>query len=447
MTLTRDIVEDYCAIDHARIDDAALDAAKVALADGLAVMVAATGLEPASRPFMNYAAASGDGPSTLIGMGCSVSPVHAALANGALAHAIDFEDTFEEGMIHPNASLIPAVIALAESEKSDGQTVLAALALGCDFACRLSLTLDGDPAGRGWYHPPILSGLGATLGCSVLLGLDANGMRNALGLFAAQFMLGDELKRSPKSDLRAVREGLAARAAVESALLARAGVEAVEEPLEGPSGVFRLLTGNPPKAGAFADIGQRYWGPEVGIKLWPACRGTHGAVVAAQRLRDKGIAPADIVRVGVEVSPPNDMLFEPRAQRIAPQTAIDAKFSIPFVLAAALEDGAVSLASFSTEAICKQSTLDLAERVHFDGMLPRGAGEGVYTVMLENGSSMTEEIEAVPVWRARDIELADLAGKVGDCLKAGRRPVEPSAFLARIADVGATGVGPVVALL
>jgi hypothetical protein len=53
----------------------------------------------------------------------------------------------------------------------------------------------------------------------------------------------------------------------------------------------------------------------------------------------------------------------------------------------------------------------------------------------------------VPVWRARDIELADLAGKVGDCLKAGRRPVEPSAFLARIADVGATGVGPVVALL
>jgi hypothetical protein len=66
-------------------------------------------------------------------------------------------------------------------------------------------------------------------------------------------------------------------------------------------------------------------------------------VVAAQRLRDKGIVPADIVRVGVEVSPPNDMLFTPRAQRIAPQTAIDAKFSIPFVLAAAL--GAAALAA------------------------------------------------------------------------------------------------------
>ena len=63
MTLTRDSLKAYCAIDSARIDPAALDAAKIALADGLAVMVAATGLEPATRPFMDYAAKSGAGHS------------------------------------------------------------------------------------------------------------------------------------------------------------------------------------------------------------------------------------------------------------------------------------------------------------------------------------------------------------------------------------------------
>src|SRR5690606_25881605 len=273
--------------------------------------------------------------------------VMAALGNGALAHAIDFEDTFEEGKIHPNASLIPAVLALAEAEGATGAEVIRALALGCDFACRLSLALDGDPAERGWYHPPILSGLGATLGCCLLLDLSADTALNALGLFAAQFMLADELKRSPLSHLRAVREGLAARAAVEAALLARAGVVAVEQPLEGPGGVFPILTGNAPRQSAFAGIGRHFYGPEVGVKQWPSCRGTHSAIVAAQRLRDRGVTPSAVTQVTVAVSPPNDMLFVPRQQRIAPRTAIDGKFSLPFVFATALEHGAVDLASFT----------------------------------------------------------------------------------------------------
>src|SRR5690606_2019473 len=106
--------------------------------------------------------------------------------------------------------------------------------------------LDGDPGRRGWYHPPIIAGLGATLGAARLLNLSEQQPVDALGLFAAQSMLADELKRPPHSHLRAVREGLAARAAVEAALLARAGVRAVEQPLEGKSGVFPLLTGKPP---------------------------------------------------------------------------------------------------------------------------------------------------------------------------------------------------------
>lgn len=185
MTLTADILTRYRAIDLSNIDERALSAARLALADGLAVMVAASGLEPAVRPFMAYALTSGEGASSLIGETRKVMPVQAALANGALAHAIDFEDTFEEGMIHPNASLIPAVLALAESENASGESLMAALVLGCDFACRVSLALDGDPALRGWYHPPIIAGLGATLGCAILLDLDEPAMRNAIGLFLA----------------------------------------------------------------------------------------------------------------------------------------------------------------------------------------------------------------------------------------------------------------------
>lgn len=447
MTLTLDIVARYCGIEHAAIDDAALNAARVSLADGLAVMVAASGLEPATRPFADYASGSGEGASTLIGTGRKVAPVFAALANGALAHAIDFEDTFEEGMIHPNSSLIPAVLALAESENASGDALLCALVLGCDFACRLSLALQGDPAKRGWYHPAILSGLGAALGCSVLLGLNPERTRNALGLFAAQFMLNDELKRSPRSDLRAVREGLAARAAVEAALLARAGVEAVDEPLEGKSGVFRLLTGEGPRDSVFDDIGKRYWGPEVGIKRWPACRGTHSAIVVAERLRKRGIGPDGIEHVSVKAIAPNDMLFTPREQRIAPQTAIDAKFSIPFVLAAAMFDNEVGLSSFADGAIKAPNQRDLAARVHFDGLLTQASPEASYTIKLRDGTVVEETVSEVPVWRAREIALEDLSEKAGECLSLGRKPVALAPFLERIAAVGSDGAGPLMALL
>ncbi len=437
MTLTRTLLEEY--VGTRDITPGAKAAVAIALADGLAVMVAATGLEPAVAPVQAYASASGAGPATLIGADRKVSPVMAALGNGALAHAIDFEDTFEAGKIHPNASLIPSVLALAEAEDSGGAEVIRALALGCDFACRLSLALDGDPAERGWYHPPILSGLGATLGCCLLLDLDAKAAVNALGLFAAQFMLADELKRSPLSHLRAVREGLAARAAVEAALLARAGVVAVEQPLEGSGGVFPMLTGNAPRPRAFAEIGRHFHGPEVGVKQWPSCRGTHSAIVAAQRLRDRGLTPSDVAEVTVAVSSPNDMLFVPRQQRIAPRTAIDAKFSIPFAFATALEHGAVDLASFTPERLASAVTLDLASRIRMDGAPPPPGVEAVYNLWTRAGTSITEIVEAVPGLRAADTTLEAMAPKVQACLAAGARPVNSRNLLTAIARLETDG--------
>jgi len=447
MSLTLSIAERYLDVAARGVDRPALEAARIALADALAVMVAATGLEPRVRPFMAHATVSGSGPSTLIGENLKVSPIFAALANGALAHAIDFEDTFEEGMVHPNASLVPAVLALAESEKSSAGDVLAAMALGCDFSCRASLALDGDPAQRGWYHPPILAGLGAVLGAALLVKLDADGIRNALGLFIGQFMLGDELKRSPRSDLRAVREGFAARAAVEAALLARAGVEAVETPIEGPSGLFAMLTANPPEAQAFATVGTVFHGPEVGIKRWPSCRGTHAAILAALAFRRKGIIGKDIAAVGVQVGPPNDMLFVPRSQRIAPQTAIDGKFSIPFVFASVMEAGDLTLGSFSPSHLRAPETLALAARVTMSAQPVTEGAEAIYTIETKAGKTLHETIDAVPIWRTRDMALSDLAPKLETCFNSASRPPDPSLFLAAMANFESQPVTALMSLL
>ncbi|MHA6299999.1 MmgE/PrpD family protein [Devosia sp. CAU 1758] len=445
MTLSRQIVDAYWSVD--RLDRPIIEAARIALADGLGVMAAAVSLEPATAPFLDHAMAmGGSGPARIIGRGCSVTAPMAALANGALAHALDFEDTFEAGMIHPNASLIPAVLSLAQMEASDGPRVLKSLALGCDFACRLSLALDGDPAQRGWYHPPILSGLGATLGAAYLLGLTGQQAVDALGLFIAQFMLGDELKRSPRSHLRAVRESLAARAAVESVLLARAGVRAVEQPLEGRSGVFAQLTRNGPLEQALLDsLGVHFAGPSVAVKRWPSCRGTHSAIVAAQTFRRKGVLAGSIARVDVTATPPNDMLFLPRQSRIAPATSIDAKFSIPYVFAAAMTRDTVDLGAFAEAVRGDAAILDLARKVEMRELVTSAGFEARYEIALLDGTRLVETVIAVPEWRTADMQLTDLAPKLGNCL--GIVGVDVGAFLDAVRSIETNGVAPLIEFL
>jgi 2-methylcitrate dehydratase PrpD len=445
MSLSQQVVAGYWSTGT--LDASVTKAAQIALADGLGVMAAAVVLEPATAPFLDHAIAmGGSGPARIIGRKCSVTAPMAAMANGALSHALDFEDTFEPGMIHPNASLVPAVLALAQMENPDGRLVLQSLAIGCDFACRLSLALDGDPARRGWYHPPILSGLGATLGAAYLMGLTEQQAIDALGLFAAQFMLADELKRSPQSHLRAVREGLAARAAVEAVLLARAGVRAVERPLEGPSGVFAQLTGNGPQEQALLDdLCIRFAGPSVAIKRWPSCRGTHSAIVAAQSLRQRGVSAGSIARVEVIATPPNDMLFVPRQSRIAPHTAIDAKFSIPYVFAAAMTRDAIDLDAFAAGPRGDTSILDLARKVEMRELVPAAGFEARYNIEQIDGTRLVEEVVAVPEWRTADMQLADLGPKLGNCL--GTVGVDVEAFLDAVRAIEIEGVEPLMALL
>ncbi len=328
---------------------AALDAARASLIDCVSVMLAATGLEPAVEPLVRHAyAVGGTGESrSFSGNGSLLPAASAAFVNGALAHALDFEDTFDAAGGHPNAIAIPVLLALGERHAKTGAEVLEAIAVGAEFTCRLSLGLRTDPALRGWYHPPIIGALGATLGAARLLKLTAEKTADALTLAMTGFSLSAELKRSPASTLRAVRDGLAAQAVVDAVLLAQAGVRGFMLPLEGEAGIFRHLTGEAPdEAAIFEGIGEIWLNTGLTLKQWPTCRGTHAAMEIARRMREEGVHAREVKKIEVTVSSPDEMLMRPLAQKRAPATVIDAKFSIPFTAGVMLERGDVLLSSF-----------------------------------------------------------------------------------------------------
>ena len=443
MTVTRQLADAYAALTFDALPDTAVQAALISLADGLACMMAATGEAAVAAPRLHAKRSSGH--VTLFGDAARVTAAAAALGNGALAHAADFEDTFEAGMIHPNASVIPAVLALAEEEGATGPDILTALVVGCDAACRLSLVIGTGPAKRGWYHPPIITAVGAAFACARLLHLTPAQTVDAVGLTLCQFSLGDGLIATPNSDLRAMREGLAARAAVEAARLAQLGTVAMAEPLFAKGGLAHLLLGEiPDPAQMLGNIGTSFHGPDVGIKIWPACRGTHGAIKLALDLRAQGITPADIARVDMATIPVNRMLFEPVAQKHAPQSAIEGKFSTPFCFAAALVTGRFDLTSFAGSALRDPAILALAAKVARSGDSQEAELEA--TVHLTDGRILSHAVTPKE-WRIGDMQLADLAPKITGCAQAGRVAFDPAAFLAAVAGLPENGLDPVLAAL
>lgn len=434
-TLTETLARHVADAHPDHMPGSSLDAAKRVLLDATGVMLAASGMAEEAQPFVELARASGQGAATILGTGHRVPAAGAALANGAFAHALDFEDAFELSPGHPNASLVPALLALAQTEGPvDGARFLTALAVGGDLACRLALALEQPMEQRGWYPPPILAGFGAVAGCANLLGLDEKSVRDALSLMLCQVTMPGEIKYSAGTQIRAVREAFPAQAAVQSCLLAKAGVAGFEEPIEGRAGFYALYADNNFSPDRLTDaLGQKFWIENLTFKPWPSCRGTHAFIeMALALIAEHAISAGDIADVRAGVDEVHTMLFEPEHARRNPQSAIEAKFSIPFCVALALVRGAVTLDDFAPDDLSDPQILSLAAQVRpqylSDAEWQPGRG-GALSLRLKSGDLLEAQVIHVLGCPENPLGEAELKEKFVMCAGKAANPL-----VAEVAD-------------
>lgn len=432
-----------------------------ALLDGLGVMLAASGSSAEVAPFVQLALAGEASPGEAAPAGTAavfgtprrgVSAALAAFANGAMAHALDYEDAYDAAPVHPNASLLPAVIALAQARAPvSGRELVTAIAVGCDLVCRLASCLRRPMEDGGWYPPPILGAFGAAAGAARLLRLTPDQVCDTWSLMLCQTSCPGEIKYSPDSVLRAVREAFPAQAAVVSALLAEAGIKGFSAPLEGKAGFFRLYAADDydPQI-LLQDLGTHYFIEDLSFKRWPCCRGIHAYIEIVQRLRaTHGFTARDVARVRLDVGTVQQMLIEPLAAKLRPATGIDAKFSLPFCVAVALVDADVTLDSFAAARRGDPGLLAVAARIDFQRRDDWGrdrAAAGQLEIVLHDGRRFEGAVDQALGHPGRPIDDAGLIAKFVDCAGRAATPLSPdtaAALAARIlslpdlADVGA----------
>lgn len=431
MELSKRIVDHLRRTGFADLPARTAEVAKQSLLDAVGVTFAASSLGEACAPFAAIArqAAEARGASVL-GFGFRAAPAMAAFANGSMAHSLDYEDTFDPALVHPNAAVVPAALALAETTPGvSGGDLITAIALGADLTCRLGMAIDGRER-KGFGVRSLCGTFGAVAASGKLLGLDEEQFLHAFALSMFQSAFSSEAMTYPSSHMRAVREAFAAKAGVLAAQLAAQGVRAFDQPFEGKYGLFGLYTeGGIDEERLVEGLGQRFEGDNVSFKPWPSCRGTHSFIEAALGLsRENAIEADQVAAAHVVISPFFKALCTPPERKRRPKTAIDAKFSVPFTLATALIDHDVTLESFAPARMGDATILAMADRIdhEVDERIPtHDANRGVLTLRLKDGRAFTRSIVNPLGHPDNPMSASAMADKFAACAAHARVALPP----------------------
>jgi len=237
-----DYIVDFC---YGCIPEEVVEHSKLVVLDTIGAMLAASNPSyPASTIIRDHVLEqAGREEASVVGRSVKVPATNAALANGTLAYLCDIESYHVKAVLHETAVVLPASLAIAESESADGKDLLTSFVLGLDVETRLSYAISPTGMYARGFHPTVVAGcLGAAASTGKLLSLERRTLANALGLAAVQSsgLLSWESDVTEMS--RPFGCGIAAQNGVKAALLARGGFGGPEV-LEGKYTVFNAFSG------------------------------------------------------------------------------------------------------------------------------------------------------------------------------------------------------------
>jgi 2-methylcitrate dehydratase len=337
------IVDFACGSTYDALPPAAVRAAKDRLFDSIGCSIGAWG--SASAELGRRLATTPPGPresGRIVGTDQYVSAASAAFVNGCLVRDLDFNDTYPGG--HPSDGL-SGLFAVAPAVGASGRDLVVATVILYEVFIRFQMA--GQFREKGWDNG-FGVGVGVAAGLARLLGLDRDGVRNAVAIIATANVPMRATRAGMLSMWKGAATAFAVRSAVDATQLAAAGMTGPEAPFTGRHGLTDLITG-PIELPAFGTAGGDYYLPRAKIKYWPVVYNMQAMVWSAIQLRDSlaGRTPKQI-EVSTYWSAWHESGSEPAKWR--PSTRETADHSLPYILAWTLRHGSIGHAAFEPES-------------------------------------------------------------------------------------------------
>src|SRR5947209_12232538 len=359
--LTKTLAGQASAVTYDALPDAVRALARQCVLDYYGVALAGADDPLAAILLDELTEAGGVAQASVIGHKVRLPALSAALVNGAIGHALDYDDVNLAMPGHPSVAILPGLIALAEIRRSSGREVIAAFVAGYEIACRIGTALRPGHYDRGFHATGTVGCFGAAAACAHLLGLDADATAQALGIAGTQ---AAGLKSQFGTRCKPFPAGKASQSGLLAARLAARAFSSRPDLVECEQG-FALTHGpdfNPEAALAAPPNGFHIFANL--FKYHAACYLTHGPIECARSLREQhGIEASQVARMTLSLDRSCDRV----CNIPVPTDGLEAKFSLRQNVAMALSGvDTASLGAYSAATATDPALVRLREKLVLD---------------------------------------------------------------------------------
>ena len=404
---------------------AAAERSRKVIADTVAAMLAGSCGEVTS-PLLRYLRIDAEGgTAALIGHRERCTPETAAMINGTFGHALDFDDVLSMMPGHPSAVILAALFADLHHHPLNGEQLIEAHVIGVEIGGKIGLGITNGHYRRGFHGTGTLGIFSATAALCKAYRLAPRDIQTAFGIAGS---MSSGLRRNFGTMTKPLHSGWAARCALTAVRLAMSGFTAAQDILESRSGFFSTYGVEESNPSVTAENLGSPWvitDPGIALKQFPCCYACHRGMDGILTLRRQlGFTAADIVNASCRM-PPGGMQVLTYDN---PQTGLEAKFSLPYAIAAGIIDGEYTLRSFADEAVQRPVAREMMKRIKafedpacrgsdplFDSRSSGSRGFVEVDIELKSGLRKTIRIEKPPGHPDRELSWDALARKFDDC--------------------------------
>ncbi|EFZ9401885.1 MmgE/PrpD family protein [Campylobacter jejuni] len=377
-------------LKYENIPNAVVQRAKELMLDSLGTAIAASKEECVLNAFKAFENLSTEKNTPIWINDQKLDPIYAAMLDGIASHALDFDDTHTEAILHASAILTPLCLSYGFHVSKDAKKIIKAFIIGWEIAARVGIASKGTFHKRGFHTTAIAGIFGSVSASAILLDLNKEQIINALGL-AGSFASGVNEFLSNGSNSKVLHIANAIKNGIMVAHFAKNNMSGPLSIFEGRDNIFKCfgIEEECDKTELNKALGEIWQTMQVSIKPYPSCHFAHGLIDCAIALKNDGLKADEISchfahgLIDCAIALKNDglkadeiksihcfvdevpisFICDPLEAKYTPNSAYEAKFSMPFLMALGFFDGKITLESY--ENLKREEVLEFAKKISY----------------------------------------------------------------------------------